>query len=563
VKILPDIESERGWRNLLFAGTVATALVYLYNAFFLPGTLTVSPFTIQDDARQFLTWMSRLDDELAMRGDLLADYWQSVCPWLYRAIFGTANALGLEPNIFARLLPVALLLLCAWMGWRVAWLLTKRPLAAFVAAALLTGFVLHEDSIYSATPRAFSTPLFLIFLDGLLRGRGWQMIPTLFVLGLLYPTTALVGLAMMGLSRISWRPFRIDFGLRTWLLCGLGAVAVGAAVIPLAGATSAWEPTLSLADALTQENMNSGLARSAVVGLSGEVDLICQARMGLLPEIVPCWSTNLAWLPNLLLMVPMLLLAWRAAKNSRFQPDGEPGDLIHVWALLAAIAWWAIAVQVAFSLHLPSRYTQRTLSVLEFIAIGQMIGLWLDRRLVAGRRSGATAVAGGALTLVLLSSFVTPTPGLSRPGDIGAMERIAALPDDAVIGGVSDQLDYVPALTGRRTLATIEHSIPYHSGYFGPLRERLEAALAAVSSPDPAVLTDYVRRHGVTVIAVDRALIAYGELPPRWEKVVATPLRAAQQQLKLAPSVLQQRAPNCLLYDGDLILLDAACLTRG
>jgi len=211
---------------------------------------------------------------------------------------------------------------------------------------------------------------------------------------------------------------------------------------------------------------------------------------------------------------------------------------------------------------LPSRYTQRTLSVLEFIAIGQMIGLWLDRRIVEGRKGGVTRVAGGALALVLLASFATPTPGLSRP-DIAAMERIAALPEDAVIGGVSDQLDYIPALTGRRTLATIEHSIPYHSGYFTPLRERLEAVLAAVSSPDPASLTDYVRRYGVTVIAVDRALIAYGELPPRWEKVVATPLRAAQQQLQLAPSALQQRAPFCLLYDGDLILLDANCLTRG
>lgn len=562
MRILPDIESERGWRGLLFAATAITALIYLYNALFLPGTLSFSPFTIQDDARQFLSWMSRLNDDLAMRGDLLADYWQSVCPLLYRWIFGLANGLGVEPNVFARLLPAGLLFLSAWMGWRIALQLTKRPLAAFVAAALLTGFVLHEDSIYSATPRAFSTPLFLVFLDGLLRNRGWQMIPALFLLGLLYPTTALVGLTMLGFSRISWRPFHIDFGLRTWLLCGIGAVAVAAAIIPFAGATSAWEPTLSLTDALGMENMNSGLARSAVVGLSGEVDLLCQARMGLLPEIVPCWSTSLAWLPNLLLMVPMLLLAFRAARSSHFRTDGEPGDLIHAWALLAAIAWWAVAVQVAFSLHLPSRYTQRTLSVLEFIALGQMIGLWLDRA-ISERRRGRVRLAGGALALFLLASFVTPTPGLSRPADMAAMERLAALPADAVIGGVSDQLDYVPALAGRATLATIEHSIPYHTGYFTPLRERLTAALTAVSSPDPAVLADYVRRYRVTVIAVDRALIAYGELPPRWATVLPREVQAAQQQLKLAPSALRRRAPACLLHDGALILLDAACLTRG
>lgn len=562
MKILPDLESERGWRNLLFGATSVTALIYLYNALFLPGTLTFLPFTIQDDARQFLSWMGRLDDPLAMRGDLLADYWQSVCPWLYRLLFGAAQGLGLEPNEFARLLPVGLLFLSAWMGWRVAWLLTKRPLAAFVAAALLTGFVLHEDSIYSATPRAFSTPLFLVFLDGLLRNRGWQTIPALFLLGLLYPTTALVGLTMLGLSRIGWRPFRIDFGLRTWLLCGLGAVAVAAAIIPFAGATSAWEPTLSLSDALGMDNMNSGLARSAVVGLSGEVDLICQARMGLLPEIVPCWSTTSAWLPNLLLLVPMLLLAFRSARDTRFRPDGEPGDLVHAWALIAAVVWWAVAVQLAFALHLPSRYTQRTLSILEFIAIGQLLALWLDRAILE-RRRGRVRLAGGLLALFLLASFVTPTPGLGRPADAAAMERLAALPDDSVVGGVSDQLDYVPALTGRRTLATIEHSIPYHTGYFGPLRERLAAGLAAIATPDPAVLAGYVRRYGITVIAVDRALIAYGELPPRWTTVVPREVEAAQQQLRLAPSVLRQRAASCLLHDGALILLDAACLTRG
>lgn len=561
--ILPGTENERGWRNLLFGLTAITALIYLYNALFVPGTLSFAPFAIQDDARQFLAWMSRLDDSMALRGDLLADYWQSVCPWLYRLIFGAANAVGLEPNVFARLLPVALLALSAWMGWRVALLLTRRPVAAFVAAALLTGFVLHEDSIYSATPRAFSTPLFLVFLDGLLRNRGVQTIPALFLLGLLYPTTALVGLTMLGLSRIGWRPLRVDFGLRTWLLSGLGAVAVGAAIIPFAGATSAWEPTLSLPEALALPNLGTAEGRSAVVGLSGEVDLLCQARMGLLPEIVPCWSTSAAVLPNLLLMVPMLWLAWRAARRSTYRPDGEPGDLVHAWALIAAVAWWAVAIQVAFALHLPSRYTQRTLSILEFIAIGQLIGLWLDRRLRERPRSRGTLAGGGLLALFLLASFATPTPGISRPADEAAIARIAAMPADTIVGGVSDQLDYVPALTGRAALATIEHSIPYHQGYFRPLSERLEAGLAAVSSPDQAVLSDYVRRYGVDVIAVDPALIAYGELPPRWASVAPDALRVAQADLDAAPSVLQRRARDCVIHDHTLILLDADCLTRG
>jgi len=561
--IIPANDSEHGWRNVLYGLTAVTAIVYLYNALFEPGSLAFAPFTIQDDARQFLAWMSRLADPGAMQGDLLADYWQSVCPWLYRIIFGAAHAVGLEPNLFARLLPVVLLVLSAWMSWRVALRMTKRPVVAFVAAALMTSFVLHEDSIYSATPRAFSTPLFLVFLDALLVGRAWLMIASLFLLGLLYPTTALVGLTMLGLSRIGWRPFRIDLSPRTWLLCGLGAAAVALAVLPFAGTTSQWEPTLGLEQALAMPNLGTAQGRSAVVGLDGNVDYLCSARMGLLPEIVPCWSTRIALLPNLLLMVPLLLLAFRAARAARYQPGEEPGDLLHLWALVAAIAWWAVAIAVAFNLHLPSRYTQRTLSILEFLALGQLLGPILDRRLRGKRRTVQTALIGGLFTLFFAISFATPTPGLSQPADKAAVARIAAMPPGTRIGGVSDQLDYLPALTGRPTLATIEHAIPYHAGYFTPLRERLESALAAVSSPDPAVLADYVRRYGVQVIAVDRALFEYRQLPARWATVVPDAVQVAQQRLQQGPSVLQQRARNCVIHDGVLILLDAPCLKRG
>ena len=132
--------------------------------------------------------------------------------------------------------------------------------------------------------------------------------------------------------------------------------------------------------------------------------------------------------------------------------------------LIAGIAWWAVAVAFAFSLHLPSRYTQRTLSVLEFIAIGQVAGMWLDARLRAGAIDARVYAGGGLLAAFLVASFLSPTPGLPRPADRGAIARIEAMPDSAVIGGVSEELDFIPALTGHRTLASAEHSIPYHMG---------------------------------------------------------------------------------------------------
>lgn len=557
-----QLSDERSWRGLLYGLTAVTALIYTYLAFFEPGTLTYAPFTIQDDARQFLAWMSRLGDSAAMQGDLIADYWQSVCPPFYRAIYAAAEAVGLTPTVFARLLPLALLAISAWMAWRIAMLMTKRPFAAFVAAAFVVGFVIHEDSIYSATPRAFSTPLFLVFLDGLLRNRAWTMIPALFVLGLLYPSTAIVGVTMIGLSRIGWRPFRIDFGLRSWLLGGLAASAVLLAALPLADSADRWEPSLTASEALAMPNLGTPEGRSTIVGLGGDIDYLCSARMGVLPEIVPCWSSRWAVVPNLLLLVPMLLLAWRAVRRRRYQPDEEPGDLVYVWAIVAGVAWFLIALAVAFNLHLPSRFTQRTLSILEFLAIGQMLGQMLDRWATEGRRRGL-AIVGGLTGLFFLASFATPLPGLNRPSDPEAIRLISAMPAGTVIGGVSDQLDFIPALTGQPTLATIEHSIPYHSGYFTPLRERLGASLDTVSQPDPAALTRYVQRYGVRVIAVDRQFLATGSLPERWATVVPDAVARNQAMLRSSPSALQQWAAVCTLHDGKLVLLDARCLATG
>jgi hypothetical protein len=552
---------ERRGLQLLLALTGVAVLITLYNAFFIPGTLSYAPFTIQDDARQFLSWTARLDDASALPDDLLASYWHDVSPFLFRTLYGAANLIGLSPVVFSRLLPVPLLFLSAWLAWRVALRLSGgKPITAFVAAAFLVSFLIHEDSIASATPRAFSAPLFLLFLDGLQRERGAVMIPALALLGLLYPTTALVGVTMLGLSRIGIRPWKIDFSRRSWLLGGIAAVAVLVAILPFAGAESEWGPTLNVQQALDQPNLGTFDGRSSIVGRSGSVDYLCSARMGLLTEIVPCWSTSLAVVPNLLLMVPMLFLAWRALRRKSYRPGDEPGDLLHAWVIVAGIAWWLVATIVAFKLHLPSRYTQRTLAIFEFLAIGQLLGAQLERRLGVRRRSVLRHIPGLLLALFFTASFLTPLPGLQRPRDPDAVAQLAAMPAGTVIAGVSEDMDFYPALTGQSVLATIEHAIPYSTRYFDELQRRLGDTLIAVSTPDPAVLADYVRRYHVGVIALDAGYFEFHQLPASWTKVVPDPVRAGQEMLDAHHTVVQDRAAACILHRGLVFLLDANCL---
>ncbi|MFN3990501.1 MAG: hypothetical protein ACK4IS_09600 [Erythrobacter sp.] len=551
-------DGERIGRMLVLAATALTCLVFLANAFLLEG----AAYAIQDDARQFLAWTARLADPAALKGDLIADYWHSVTPRALRAIYGAFAFAGVPPQVLARLIPVALLIISALATWRIALSLTGgRALAALVTTGLTMALLVHEDSIFSATARAFSPPLFLLFLDCLLRERRWQMVASLGVLAAIYPTTALVGLTMLGLSALRRRwPLPLDLSARSITTLAAATLVVAAPIAFLPGEVSRWEPVISIADALTMPNLGTPGGRSSIVPIAGAYPWLCSARVGILPEIFPCWASRWASIFNLLLLAPLLFLGLRAALR---EWRGEPrsGDIIYLWATVAGVAWWGVATIFAFKLHLPARYPQRVLSILEFMAIGQIIGLWLDQRLRTAAGAGwARWVLPGLLVLFAIS-FATPTPGMRRPAEPGAIDWLMAAPASIRVGGLSEDLDFVPAVTGRATHVTIEHAIPYHLTYFGEINRRLKATIAAATTPDAAKLAQFVRAERLDVLLVDRAFLEAGTMPEDYAGVVAAEVAKGQAALVREPSALQRLAPLCALYQGAQVwVIDARCL---
>jgi hypothetical protein len=548
------------WSRLLFAGTALGSLVYLYLAFFRPLTLTYDPYAIQDDARQFLLWMPRLSDPALLRGDLLADYWQSVSPPLYRALFAIADRLGLAPTVFARLLPVPLLLFCAWSAWRLASALTASPRAAFVAAGFAMGFVLHEDSIFTATPRGFASPLLLLFFHGLVAERWRPMLVALVLLGALYPAPAIVGATMLALSRVrSLVPVRIDLSRRSVLLTGGIGLAVIAAMLPFAMQTQPWDPALTLAEARDMPNMMDPLGRSSIVDAAGRIGWACSPRMGFVPSLFPCdGSVPLAMVWNLLLLTPLLVLAGRHVLG-----HGRREQRLYVVALAATAIWFTIAAALAFRLHLPSRYSQRVLGVLEWLAIGQVIGNWLESRLAARRASMASSAAARFIAVLLAVSFAIPVPGTKRPADYALIDRIAALPVGSRIGGVSEQLDFIPALTGRAVLASPEHAIPYQLGYYRQIAARLQASLLAVSTPDRQVFRRAMRAYPADYLLIEREMLTSGTIPGRYAQIVPAASRAAAGRLKAEPSLAARAPRDCIAYSSrQFVLIESACLAK-
>ncbi|MGY6637754.1 MAG: hypothetical protein ACXIUO_11505 [Erythrobacter sp.] len=544
--------------RVLLAATMLTCAIFLANAFVVPG----SAYAIQDDARQFLAWTARLTDIPALKGDLIADYWHSVTPRALRAFYGVLAMAGIPPLVLARLIPVALLLASAFFAFRAAMVLTReRALAALVVAATVMALLVHEDSIFTSTARAFSPPLFLMFLDGLLRDKRWQVVLALGILAAVYPTTALVGLTMLGFATLrlrQWPPF--DTNPRALATVVIATLAVAAPILTLPGEVQRWEPVITIADALTMPNLGTPGGRSSIVPLEGTYPFLCSARVGILPEIVPCWATRWATPLNALLLLPLLILGVGAARRA-WRGEPRSPDIIYFWAVIAGAMWWAVATIFAFKLHLPARYPQRVLSILEWMAIGQMIGMWLDQRFASEGASGRVRAAAVTLMALFAVSFATPTPGIRRPLEPQAMEWLRASPATLQVGGLSSDLDFVPAITGRATHVTVEHAIPYHLTYFREIDRRLVATVEAFTTPDAAMLAGFVEAEGLDVLLVDRAFIESGDFPDDYAGVVPAAVAEGEARLAAAPSALQRKAKACAIIEGEAVwLLDAKCL---
>ena len=540
------------WRGLLSIGAAMTMAAYAVQMFLQPHSLHGDHWAIQDDARQFLTWTPRLVDPSLLKGDLQADYWHSVSPWLYRMPFEIMAGIGIAPVLFGRLLPLLLLPLLAVSTWRLATRLTERASAAFITSASIFIACIYNGAVFSATPRAFALPLILFFLAGLVGEKRLQMVVTLGLLALFYPATAIACLAMLGLSRIHFLPRpRLDLSPRSVITIVMATALVGLAGLTFKADVARWKPTVTFAQAKNIPAMNTPAGRSAIVQEDGGIGWVSSQRMGYLPAIFHNKKSlcDAGALKNILLFLPMLILAL----NGLRRPDIKKSPRLYNLVIIATFACWAIAAAVAFRLHLPSRYSQLILTPVEALAIGEVLaGLLVHNRLVRPVKLGASIL----IAFSLAYGFLHPHPSIVRPADPDAIAAMRTLPINARIAGIDDDLSFGSALTGRAILASTEQAVPYQLGYYLPFRERLTASVTALRSPDKAMIAEFIRHYGVTSIAIDRSVIPAGELPMSYKRAVPELPAIAG-----TPSILAVAPAECVQYQSiRTILFNADCL---
>src|SRR3954462_1453165 len=120
----------RLWFGLAMFYALICATLALRQAF-------ASEYTFADDVRQHVFWMFRFTDPKLFPNDPIADYFQSIAPPGFAAIYRLFAVCGIDPLLASKLLPFGLGLLTAAFVFGAALRLLRMPAAAFLATILL------------------------------------------------------------------------------------------------------------------------------------------------------------------------------------------------------------------------------------------------------------------------------------------------------------------------------------------------------------------------------------------------------------------------------------------
>ena len=268
--------STKPWLSLCLVLAAMPALKELFLAF-------GGAYVVQDDARQFIFWMRRWLDPELFQGDPIAEYFQSVSPPGFQAVYWLPAQLGVDPFVVNKLLPMILSLVLAYYAFKLALRLLNLPPAAFLASALTVLVWSSKDQIWSGTPRAFALPLFVAFLFYLTRKKTIGVTVTMALLPLFYPQAALVALGVLGLSPLRWEGgARLELTRAALMPVAAGMGSGIGALIPFVVSSSEFGPTMMLEQARAWPDFYRG-GRTAIFLSDGTIPILCAARTGFLP----------------------------------------------------------------------------------------------------------------------------------------------------------------------------------------------------------------------------------------------------------------------------------------
>ncbi|MGD1902277.1 MAG: hypothetical protein ACFB9N_08565 [Geitlerinemataceae cyanobacterium] len=566
-------------------GIAVSSIFALVLGLFVVRDALVDPLIVQDDVRQHVFWMVRFANPELLPNDPIADYFQSVAPLGYTTLYRIVDWLGVAPFVFSRFLPVLIALATTLVVYEITLELLALPLAGFLASAILNMTLWMKDDLVSATPRAFVYLVLAVFLLGVVRRSWWQAALGIVLTVSFYPQYAIVegSIAFVGgcaavlpalVGRLSGKSSvfapTVEIGAARWFF-SLWLLAI-VVLIPYAIGSGEYGPTIGLEEARqSAEFWPRGRSRFFDEDLwkfwtSGD-------RSGFFPNHTPTFLWFGVFLPVVTRFPGVFPLVKQLDRKSA----------LFGWWLLTTVGLFGLAHLLLFRLHLPSRYTHHNLKLMMSIASAIFVTICIEalwRGLTQSRRLTVWGVVGGVFGAALLFSVAASPLWLhdntrqayrtGREPELYAF--LQTTPIASKLAGIDGEINNLPTLVQRSIVFGFEYAIPYHQGYYQPLKQRGIDMIEAFYSPDRARVAAFVERYDLGFWVVrrssfnaealrnDERLGGMAKSEFQDDPMVRTIATAIDSLEAGQTPTLAQDIDRCAVFErGDFAVLDAAC----
>ncbi|MCU0532870.1 MAG: hypothetical protein MUD14_03110 [Hydrococcus sp. Prado102] len=552
-------------RKKLIFWLVLSLTFSLFYSFLAVRQAFSSEYVVQDDARQHVFWMMRFSDPELFSNDLIADYFQSVAPIGYQTIYRGAIALGINPLIFNKILPIFISLITTTYCFALALEFIPIPGTAFLCSLVFNQNVWMRDDIASATPRAFTYVILLAFLYYLSRRSLLPCLATILVAGLFYPHSVFLCSGLLIIQLIKWKKKGFYFlqNSQDYRFCFMGLGMALLVMLPYALTKSEFAPIISVEQAKQLPEFLPG-GRSEFFYKSFFQYFFTGRRSGMFSTypLVPLTLITGLFLPIFIKFPILFPLAKRIKSKIWLIPQ----------LILVSLIMFCIAHAFLFKLHLPNRYTAYSFSIAITLATGISLTLILDA-LAKWTLKSTFIKSIIALFFTILLYFVIlfypsfldnfPTKVYLTGQTPELYDFFQKQPKDILIASLAEDTNSnLPSFTQRSILTAREYSIPYHWGYYSQIRQKIIDLIQAHYSSNPEEVKQFINTYNIDLFLLDQDAFDLDYLSDRWLQQFQPYTQEAQAKLEgdTIP-VLKKAMEICSIFKTeDFVVIEAKCI---
>ena len=550
------------WFSLSLSFAIIYGLLELQQAF-------CSTYVVQDDARVYVSWMQRFLEPDLLTGDLLTDYFQSVTPAGYTALYRLIAGVGIDPLLLSKFLPVCLRLLTTGYCFALCIQIFPVPAAGFITTLLLNQSLSMRDDLASSTPRAFIFLLFIAFLYYLLRRSLLPCLGAIALAGLFYPPLLFIlsGVLIVRLWRWGVKLPRLSKRL-DYAFCATGLGLSLLLMLPYALSSSKFGPVIAGVEARVLPEFSQ------------------TGRIPFFDDNSPLWfwffGLHSGLLPNVLehpLSLLGLLLPILLRYPDRFPLVKQVGNNIIILPQIALVSlgMFCAAHALLYKLFAPSRYSRYTLKFVLIFAAGIALIVILDAvfrwikqqaQFLAWRQFlglGLSVLLGTVLLIFphLLKTFPNSNYLVGKAPAL--YEFFQKQPKDILIASLSPEVDNLPTFSRRAILVGWEYAVPYHVSYEDQIRQRATALIRAQYTQNLAEVQNFIQTYGVDFFLLERTAftpeyVTTNDWFRQWQPLAKDILAMLEQGTTPA---LVGTLKRCSVFETeDLIVLQAKCVAK-